>query len=408
MSSVAPRAANWLILTALLSCSGVSILSTDLYTPSLPHLPALLETTPQIVQLTMSLNLAAFALCQLFYGPLADRFGRKPLLVYGLIGFLLSSLACALAPTVEFLIVARIAQGVFASAEAVVTMLLVRELFEGDAATRAMGLFGMGLGAFPALGPLLGGYIHIWAGWRANFVVMAGAIVFFGLLAVKVLPETKIPDKTALNVRNIRRTYRSLITDRAILRYLIPMGTSMAGMFAFITAGPFILIDLMGIRTEAYGLYSGATVVSYIIGSYSVSRLAHRVAAPVLVEAGLVMLFAGGLSALAVVVAGVASPLSLVAVLSISTFGIGLVFGAAPMVMLDLAGDARRGMASGLLGFFELGCAALGALAVGVFYDGTALPCAAVMSVSGALGAVAWWGLRAQKPPNCVNSDSKT
>lgn len=395
--TIVRRAPNWLILTALLSCSGVSILSTDLYTPSLPHLPDLLATTPQIVQLTMSLNLAAFAVCQLFYGPLADRFGRRPLMIYGLIGFLISSLACAAAPTIEFLIAARIAQGFFASAEAVVTMLLVRELFEGDEGTRAMGLFGMGLGAFPAIGPLLGGYIHVWAGWRANFVVMAVAIVVFGLLAVKVLPETKIPDKAALNMRHIARTYRSLISDRAILRYLIPMGTSMAGLFAFITAGPFILIDLMGIATERYGLYSGATVLSYIAGSYSVSRLAHRAPGVALVNAGVVTMLAGGLGTLAIVMAGLETPLTLVAVLSISTFGIGLVFGAAPMLMLDQAGDARRGMASGLLGFFELGSAALGALAVGAFYDGTALPCAAVMGVCGVLGAVAWW--RLGRPP---------
>lgn len=408
MTLVAPRAANWLILTALLSCSGVSILSTDLYTPSLPHLPALLATTPQIVQLTMSLNLAAFAFCQLFYGPLADRFGRKPLLVYGLIGFLISSLACAVAPTVDFLIAARIAQGVFASAEAVVTMLLVRELFEGDEGTRAMGLFGMGLGAFPAIGPLLGGYIYIWAGWRATFVVLALAIIAFGLLAVKVLPETKVPDKAALNTRHIGRTYLSLITDRAVLRYLIPMGTGMAGLFAFITAGPFILIDLMGIPTERYGLYSGATVISYVFGSYSVSRLAHRVPGEMLVQAGVITLLVGGIGTLAVVLAGMATPLSLVAVLSISTFGIGLVFGAAPMLMLDIAGELRRGMASGLLGFFELGCAALGALAVGMFYDGTALPCAAVMCLSGVLGAAAWWGLRAQNPPQQPPLHSKT
>ena len=396
--TLARRAPDWLILTALLSCSGVSILSTDLYTPSLPHLPELLSTTPQIVQLTMSLNLAAFAVCQLFYGPLADRFGRRPLLIYGLIGFLLSSVACAVAPTVEVLIAARIAQGFFASAEAVVTMLLVRELFEGDEGTRAMGLFGMGLGAFPAIGPLLGGYIYVWAGWRATFVVMAIAIIVFGLLAAKVLPETKIPDKTALNMRHIARTYRSLISDRAILRYLIPMGASMAGLFAFITAGPFILIDLMGVATERYGLYSGATVLTYIVGSYSVSRLAHRVAGVSLVTAGIAMLLAGGIGTLAVVSAGLATPLSIVAVLSISTFGIGLVFGAAPMLMLDQAGDARRGMASGLLGFFELGSAALGALAVGAFYDGTALPCAAVMGICGVIGAAAWGGLGGGRP----------
>lgn len=385
-----PRAANWLILTALLSCSGVSILSTDLYTPSLPHLPDLLNSTPQIVQLTMSLNLAAYALCQLFYGPVADRFGRRPLLLFGLIGFLAASIVCAAAQSVEVLIAGRIAQGVFASAETIVTMLLIRELFEGDEGTRAMGLFGMGLGAFPAIGPLLGGYIHVWAGWRANFVLMAIAIVVCGVLAARVLPETKVPDRAALSLRHIWRTYLSLIRDCAILRYLIPLGTGMAGLFAFITAGPFIFIDLMGVPTQHYGLYTGLTVISYIVGSYSVSHFAHRVRGDVLVGAGVMTLLAGGIVTLLVVAMDAVTPLSLVAVLSICAFGIGLVYGAAPMLLLDVAGDIRRGMASGLMGFFELGCAALGALAVGVLYDGSALPCAIVMAASGLVGAVFW------------------
>jgi len=389
-----PRAANWLILTALLSCSGVSILSTDLFTPSLPHLPELLSSTPQVVQLTMSLNLAAYAICQLFYGPVADRVGRRPLLLFGLIGFLISSIVCAVAPTVEILIAGRIAQGVFASAETIVTMLLIRELFEGDEGTRAMGLFGMGLGAFPAIGPLLGGYIHVWAGWRANFVLMAVAIVVCGLLAFKVLPETKVPDRAALNLRHIGRTYLSLLRDRAILQYLIPLGTGMAGLFAFITAGPFIFIDLMGVPTQRYGLYTAATVVSYIAGSYSVSHFAHRVRGDVLVGAGVRTLLAGGIAFLAVIGVGWVTPLSLVAAVSICAFGIGLVYGAAPMLLLDAAGDTRRGMASGLMGFVELGCAALGALAVGVLYDGSAMPCAIVMAISGLVGAVFWWGIR--------------
>ena len=385
-----PRAANWLILTALLSCSGVSILSTDLYTPSLPHLPGLLNSTPQIVQLTMSLNLAAYALCQLFYGPVADRVGRRPLLLFGLIGFLLSSIVCAVAPSVEILIAGRIAQGVFASAETIVTMLFVRELFEGDEGTRAMGLFGMGLGAFPAIGPLLGGYVHVWAGWRANFVLMAIAIVICGVLAMKVLPETKVPDRHALKLRHIGKTYLSLMRDRVILRYLIPLGTGMAGLFAFITAGPFIFIDLMGVATQHYGLYTGATVLSYILGSYSVSHFAHRVRGDRLVGIGVATLLAGGVVTLMVVAAGLATPLSLVGTLSVCAFGIGLVYGAAPMLLLDAAGDLRRGMASGLMGFFELGCAALGALAVGVLYDGSAMPCAIVMAASGLVGAVSW------------------
>jgi len=146
----------------------------------------------------------------------------------------------------------------------------------------------------------------------------------------------------------------------------------------------------MGVPTQHYGLYTGATVLSYIAGSYSVSHFAHRVRGDILVGIGVATLLAGGIVTLMVVAAELATPLSLVATLSVCAVGIGLVYGAAPMLLLDAAGDVRRGMASGLMGFFELGCAALGALAVGVLYDGSAMPCAIVMAVSGLVGAVFW------------------
>jgi predicted MFS family arabinose efflux permease len=125
-----------------------------------------------------------------------------------------------------------------------------------------------------------------------------------------------------------------------------------------------------------------------------VTRLANRVSGERLVNAGVAINLAGGAAVLLLVLSGAHTPLSLVAVLSLSTFSIGLIFGAAPMLLLDEAGEERRGIASGLLGFFEIGMASVGAFAVGMLYNGTANPFAWVTMASAFVGAVAWWGLR--------------
>ena len=157
----------------LVACTGVSILSTDLYTPSLPHLPELLASDAPTVQLTLSLNLAAYAVAQLAHGPLADRFGRRRLLIVGMTGFVIASLLCAAVVDVTGLIAGRVLQGLFSSIPSVVVTLMIRELYERERTVQVMGFHGMAVGVVPTLGPLLGGYIFLWFGWRANFLALA-------------------------------------------------------------------------------------------------------------------------------------------------------------------------------------------------------------------------------------------
>ena len=128
------------------------------------------------------LNLLGFALAQLFYGPLSDRIGRRPVLLGGMVGFALLTLACALAPTIGALIVARALQGVLACAETVMGLIIIRELYDKDGSVRVLGAYGMAVALAPAVGPLIGGWIHVWFGWRANFLLLTPLIVIVVLL----------------------------------------------------------------------------------------------------------------------------------------------------------------------------------------------------------------------------------
>ena len=247
--SETPGRAAWVVPAVLVACTSVSILSTDLYTPSLPHLPRLLASDAETAQLTLSLNLAAFSFAQLLHGPLADRFGRRRLLLVGMFGFVAASLICAAAQTIGELLAGRIVQGLFSSVASVVVILIIRELFDKRRAVRIMGYYGMAIGMAPAIGPLIGGYVYVLAGWRMNFVLLAVLAAGVFLLVRWLLPETGTRDHGAIQPRRIARGYLALLRRRAYLRYLVPLTMVFGALFAFVTAGPFVLIDRLGVAT---------------------------------------------------------------------------------------------------------------------------------------------------------------
>ena len=385
----AARAPHALVPWVLVSCTAVSILSTDLYTPSLPHLPAVFGTSAETVQLTMSLNLAAYAGAQLLHGPLADRFGRRRLLMLGFLGFLLASLACALALDIAGLLAGRIAQGLCSSVASVVVLLMIRELYDDEQAVRLMGLYGFAVGMVPAVGPLIGGYIHVYAGWRANFAVLAVLAAAVVLLILRWLPESGTRDPEALRAGRIVANYRRLLGLPAYLRYLLPLMLQFGAIFAFITAGPFVLIDRLGVPTQHYGLCYGAIVLAYMAGSLTVARLAGRLPAERIVHMAVLISPAGGLVLLLPLLLGHESLVAILLGMSLFAAGLGLVLASAPICLLAAAGEGPRGPAVALCGSLQLAAASLAGLLVGSFHDGSALPLAwttAGFTLAGAAG----------------------
>ena len=153
-----------IVVFILVLASSLAMMSTDIYAPSLAHLPAYFSTSPENIKLTMSLNAAAYALATLVHGPLSERFGRKPVLLWGMIGFTLFSLCCALAQTVEQLIIARIFQGISAAVEGVLVLAIIRDLFDEIEQVKVIGLYGVASCVSPAAAPIIGGYVHVFFG----------------------------------------------------------------------------------------------------------------------------------------------------------------------------------------------------------------------------------------------------
>jgi DHA1 family bicyclomycin/chloramphenicol resistance-like MFS transporter len=381
-----------LIIPALLvSASAVSILSTDLYTPSLPHLQNYFATDPATVQLTMSLNLAGYALAQLAYGPLSDRYGRRPVLLVTLFGFALASLACALAFSIEGLIGARTLQGILACAETVVGLAIIRDLYDEADSVQVLAAYGMAIALAPAVGPIIGGQVHVWFGWQANFLLVTALVVLVTALFWRFLPETLDQrDHDAIRPGPLARGYLKLVSDRRFMAYVLISGLTLGGLFAFITEGPFVYINRMGVATEHYGFYYAAMVLTYFLASLAVNRLAKRHSADWLLAVGLAVGVLGGCLALGLVWADLAGPIGLTLAASIFTGGIGFIFATAPVKALALH-TTGRGRAAAIFGAVEMGGGALGALAVGLLHDGTAWPLVVVMGAATIMAAAVFW-----------------
>ena len=372
----------------LILASSVSILSTDLYTPSMPHLTSAFDTDAGRVQLTITLNLAGFALAQLFYGPLSDRVGRRPVLLGGMAGFAVASAACAAAGSIESLILARVFQGLTSCAEAVVAYAVIRELYDEAGAVRILAAYGMAVALAPAVGPVIGGYMHVWFGWRSNFVLLTGLIALVTLLIWRFLPETlQNPDRGALRPRRLLRGYALLLTDGPFMTYTLIMSLVLGGLFAMLAAFPFLFIERMAVPTEQYGYYYAAIVVAFFLGSLAVNRMAGRLNSDPLLVIGLGLCALGGLSITILVAGGLETPVGITATQCLFGLGLGLVFATAPVRAFDVC-RAGHGHAAAMLGALPMAGGGLGTLCVALFHDGSAWPIVIILAVT-ALSALA-------------------
>lgn len=378
-----------LILAILILASSVAMMSTDLYAPSLAHLPAYFGTDAATVKLSMSLNALAYALGTLVHGPLSERFGRRPVFLAGLAGFTLFSLLCGLAQSIGQLIAARILQGLMAAVEGVVVLAVIRDVFTDREQVRAIAWYGVATAVMPAVAPILGGYVFVWFGWRMNFHLLAAVALATTLLVYLFLPESGHRDPDTLHPREILREYLYLLGNTDFLRYTLIGGSTIAFFFAFVTAGPFILIQQYRLPTEYFGYFQGLLVLSYGAGSVLAGRLARRWSGDQLMLVGMVPAVFGGVALLVIVYAGFETPLLLALALCAMAFGDGPVFATTPTLAMN-ASRGRTGPAAALLLAIEVGMGSLAALSVGVFHDGTTRPFALTCGVCCLLSVVAW------------------
>ena len=363
------------ILTALILAGTAAMMSTHLYTPSLPHLADFFHTSPAVVKLSLSFNALAFGFSQLIHGPLSDRFGRRPVMLGGVTFFILFSLACAFAQSIYQLIVVRVFQGMSASVEAVLVLAIIHDLFDVTDRVRALAIYGMAVALAPATAAIIGGYVHAWLGWRANFVLIA----LIGLLALvlirRLLPESSVPDKNSIKPIRILKEYGQLLTNRGFLSYAIISGAGSGMIMAFVTAGPFVLISYFNVAPQHYGLYLLMPVLAYICANLITKQVAGKIDIETLLRLGLLVTAIGAIILSGLIFSGFQGAVSLSLAMAVTTFGLGPVFAIVPMRALGSAGGSI-GVASALVSTIPPIMGGLASASLSVLHDGTSRPLA--------------------------------
>lgn len=376
----------------LAACTAVSVLSTDLITPSIPDFPDDLGTSVRLAQMTVSINLAAYAVAQLVHGPLADAIGRRRLLLLAFCLFAAASVFCALAADIETLLTGRFLQGLFSSVPSVVIVLLIREHYDSRQVLGVMALYGTVLGIAPALGPLVGGYLHVWFGWQAGFWLLALLALATAVAVWRMVPESTHRREALHPVRAVR-TYLRLLATPAYLRLSLATALGFGAYFAYVTSASVLFIDELGLPTQRYGLTNIAIISCFILGNMIASRLKDRVTVEQLLGAGFAVMIAAMAVMLGSILAVGPTIGLVVGAMSLYAVGLAFVLAAGPIVVLNHVADLPQGAASALLGSLQLGMSALGGYLAALLYAGSGLPLALVMTGLVVAGA-ALYGLQ--------------
>ena len=348
------RAESKWSVALLIGLNMTAPLAVDMFLPSMPNMAEEFEAPTATVQLAVTLFLMAFAASQLVYGPVSDRFGRRPALVAGLVLFIAGGVLSLLAWSAEALIVGRVIQGVGGGAGPAIGRAMVLDVFGRERAARIIAYLTIATPLAPTIAPIIGGVLQEFFDWRAVFVTLIGIGVVLLVAYQLLLPETNLRrDRTALGALQMGRNYGVLLSNRTFLAYGLAMGLMFSGQLVFISGSSFVLIDELGLSAGQFGLGFGFVAVGIMSGAWLSSRLVVRwVDSRVVLFGAVVSTSAAGLMA-ALAWGGVASPWAVLLPMFFFAGGNGIV---RPPAMAGALIPFQRmaGLASAVLGFFQL------------------------------------------------------
>ena len=357
---------NPLLLMAILVLQlAFGLLAMTICLPSMQDWPATFGASQAAVQLTFSGFVAAYGGMQLVFGPMSDRIGRKPVLLIGLSVALAGSLVAALATDLTVLTIGRVLQGAGSAAGMVTGRAMVQDLFRGTERTRAMAFIGMSMGVVPPLSTLVGGQLHVHAGWQSNFLLLALLALVLMVAAWRGLPDRPPqPDAPTGALRQLVTGYARLARQPAFLLYVVMLSSATATFYTFLGGTPLVLKGY-GVPPEDLGWYIGVIPVAYIFGNLVTTRLAHRSSDAFIVGWGQALTIAGLLIVVALGFAGVRHPLALALPLLLLGVGHGLLV---PPTLIGTVGlvPALAGSAAAVAGVTQQLLGAFGGFVIGL------------------------------------------
>lgn len=380
-------------VATLAALTALGPLATDMYLPAMPAMAEALDTGPDQVQLTLSFYMAGFAMAQLFCGPISDRLGRKPVMIAGFSLFLLASLLCAFAPSIEVLLAGRFLQAFGGAAGPVLARASVRDIYGPIEAGRVLSYMASTMALAPALAPIVGAGLLLFFGWESVFILLSLYAVAMLLLLAFLIPEPLPPERRqSTSPDTILRNFRMLLSQRAFVGYTLVNACGFAGLFAFLSGSSFVLIEFMGMTPIQYGIGFTLIVAGFFSGTLISGFYGHRLGRDHLLLLATSMSAVAGVTMAGLAIAAVYAPWAVIGPHILFLVGFGIVM---PQSMAGaLAPNPQcAGSASSLFGFLQMTIAALGGALVGQFHDGTSGPMTVAIGLAGLGSLVAHLGL---------------
>jgi DHA1 family bicyclomycin/chloramphenicol resistance-like MFS transporter len=361
-----------------------------MYLPSLPGIAVDLGASEATVQLTIGLFIGGLALMMLVVGPLADRFGRRPLLGLGLLLFVAASIGCALAPSIEVLLAGRVVQAMGASVGPVLGRAIIRDLYPPHEAGRVLGLMASVMAFAPIVAPFIGGVLETTFGWRANFWLLTG----FGLVVFtwlwRDLPETlRQPLIGGLAPLRLITGYVTLLSSRTYAGFMLALALSFGALFSWISNASFIVIGHFGLAPERFGFAFALVILGYVFGALTGSRLGPSLGATGATGIGAALCALAGVGLAFATLSGQGGLTAIVALTHLTFFGVGIVIPQATAGALAPFPD-RAGSAAALLGFVQMATGLLVNVLSAAAFDGTPVPFGLINAGSALLACAAW------------------
>lgn len=349
-------------VTTLIIATATGALTMNVFLPSLPGMARHFQADYAVVQLAVSLYLAATAVFQLLIGPASDRFGRRPVMLACFTIFIAGTIAAIYAPTIEVFLACRLLQA-FSAAGVVLSRAIVRDTVDARDAASAIGYVTMGMALVPMVGPMIGGFLDEIYGWRATFVLTLG----FGVLAMAIiyfdLGETLASRSGSFAAQF--RAFPLLLRSRLFWGYTFTAAFASGSFFAFVGGGPYVATEMLGLTPTAYGIYFGTISGGYIVGNFVSGRFSRWLGINRMMLAGNIIGTAGMVLALVLFACGLDHALSLFGPTIFVGIGNGLTLPSANAGIVSARPDLA-GSASGLGGALQIGGGALLAVLVGV------------------------------------------
>ena len=342
---------KWALAVLLAVLGMLGPFSIDTYLPAFAGIATALGATPVEMQQTLSAYLFGFAFMNLFHGALADSFGRRPVVLWGIALFTIASAGCALSQSIGQLVFFRAVQGLSTGAGIVVSRAVIRDMFPPAQAQQVMSQVTIYFGVAPAVAPIVGGWLFVHTGWHSIFwfLALVGAILW--ITNFRLLPETLHPShRQPFNVRHLMRGYWALGSSPKFLLLALASGVPFNGMFLYVLSAPAFLGEHLKLEPTQFFWFFVLTISGIMGGAWLSGRLAGRIAPKRQIRHGFVIMFVVGIANVALNTVLAPHPAWALLPIAIFSFGWALMVPVVPLLVLDLVPE-RRGMASSLQAF---------------------------------------------------------